>query len=189
MDEHIDTIIDSIKQIDARNDPIKEAHIVDGISTLSVGVGSLKPAVIGVIGQGSTPLSTNLVTNVLKNSSEQLLMTSSSPLNTVQSNAFVIGSHDKSVEGNRNILCTSCDSRNSRGDHSMIGTLGVNKDVFSPRSDTTSNLLGCTENIEKFDTHVHRSATQERNLELSCIEEVCVKSIFPELGKEFDSSI
>ena len=48
-DEHVDTISDSSKQVDARNDPIKETHIVDGISTLSIGVGSLEPAVIGII--------------------------------------------------------------------------------------------------------------------------------------------
>ena len=35
-DEHVDTIIDFIKQLDARNDPIKETHIVKGFSTLSI---------------------------------------------------------------------------------------------------------------------------------------------------------
>ena len=34
-DEHIDSIYDSSKQVDTRNDPIRETHIVDGISTLS----------------------------------------------------------------------------------------------------------------------------------------------------------
>ena len=33
-DEHLDTLSDSIKQVDARNDPIKETHIFDGIITL-----------------------------------------------------------------------------------------------------------------------------------------------------------
>ena len=80
-DEHVDTISDSSKQVDARNDPIKETHIVNGIRTLSIGVGSLEPFFIVIIGQGSTPLSTNLVTHVLMNSSEQLYMTGSSPLN------------------------------------------------------------------------------------------------------------
>ena len=91
--------------------------------------------------------------------------------------------------GNRNIICTSRDSRNSRENHSSIGTPGVNTDVFSPRSDTTSNLLSCTGNIVKVDTHVHGSATQERNLELLCIEEVGVKRIFSEIGKDFNSSV
>ena len=74
------------------------------------------------------------------------------------------------------------------GDHSSIGTPGVNRDFFSPRSDMNSNLLSCTGSIEKSDTHVHRSATQERNLESSCIEEVGVKIIFPEIVKESNYS-
>ena len=76
-DYHVDTISDSRKQVDARNDPIK-THIVDRISTLSMRIRSIEPAVIGIIGQGSTPLSTNLVTDVLTNSSEQLFNTNSS---------------------------------------------------------------------------------------------------------------
>ena len=47
-DEHVDTISDSSKQVDTRNNPIKETHIVDGISTLSIGAGSIEPAVIGI---------------------------------------------------------------------------------------------------------------------------------------------
>ena len=120
-DEHVDTISDSRKQVDARNDPIK-THIFDGISTLSIGVGSLDPDVIEIIGQGSIPLSMNLVTNVLTNSSEQLFNKNSSRLNTFQSKAFVIGSQDEIVEGNRNIILMSCDSRNRMGIHSRIGT-------------------------------------------------------------------
>ena len=101
----------------------------------------------------------------------------------------MIGSQDETVGGNMIIICTSRDSRNSMGNHSRIGTPGVNKYVFSPRSDTNSNLLSCTGNIKKFDTHVHGSETQEQNLESSCIEEVGVKSIFPEIVKESKSSV
>ena len=100
----------------------------------------------------------------------------------------MIGLQYESVGSNRNIICTSLDSRNITGNHSSIVTPGVNKDVFSPRSDTTSNLLSCTGRIKKFDNHVHGSATQERNLESSCIEEVSVKSILPEIVEESDSS-
>ena len=106
-----------------------------------------------------------------------------------QSKASMIGSQDESVEGNRKIICTSRDSRNLRGDHIRIETPGVNKEVWSPRSNTNSNVLSCTDNIKKLDNLVHGSTTQERNLELSCIEEVGVNSIFPELGNEFDFSV
>ena len=37
LDEQVDTISDSRKQVDPINDPIKETHIVDGVHTLSVG--------------------------------------------------------------------------------------------------------------------------------------------------------
>ena len=43
--------------------------------------------------------------------------------------------------------------------------------------------------VKKFDNLVHGSTTQEKNLESSCIKEVGVKSIFLELGKEYDSSV
>ena len=131
----------------------------------------------------------NLVTNVLTNSSKQLFNMNLSRLNAFQSKVFVIGSQDKSVEGKRKIICTSRDSRNIRGNHSSLGTPRVNEEVWSPRRNTTSNLMSCTDNIEKFDIHVHGSITQERNLEALCIEEVGMKSILPELRKEFDSSV
>ena len=64
-DEHVETISDSIKQNDPRNDPIKETHIVDGVFTLSVRVGLFKPAV--AVGGSIGP-----VTNFLDNSSVEL---------------------------------------------------------------------------------------------------------------------
>ena len=86
-DKHVDMISDSGKQVDPRNDPIKQTHIIDGVHTLSIGVRPLDPAIIGIIRQDST----DIVTYVLTNSSEQLSMKSSSPLNMIQSKAFVIG--------------------------------------------------------------------------------------------------
>ena len=92
-DEHVDTISNSSKQVDPRNDPIKETHTVDGVRTLSVGVGLFDPAVIGVIGQDNT----DLVTHVLTNSSEKVSTKSLSLLNTNQSKTFVIGLEYESV--------------------------------------------------------------------------------------------
>ena len=86
-------------------------------------------------------------------------------------------------------ICTSRDSTSVRGDLSRIGTPGVKKEIWSPRSDTTSNVLSCTENVHEFDTLVHSATTQKSNLESSCIKGVGVKIIFPELIKEPDSII
>ena len=81
-DEHADTISDSRKPVDASNYPITDIHIVEGINNLSVGIVSVKPAVIGVriVGQGITQgvingitnIVSNIVTDILTNSSKQL---------------------------------------------------------------------------------------------------------------------
>ena len=57
-DDHLDTISDSIKQVDPINDPIAETHIFGGVITLSVRVQLFEPAVI--VGE-----SIGTVTNVL----------------------------------------------------------------------------------------------------------------------------
>ena len=199
-DEHVDTISYSSKQVDASNKPIKKTHIVDKVCNLSVGVVSEDPAVIGIgiirngitqgVINGGTNIVRNLVTNVLTNFSKIIFDTNTLQLNMLQSEAFMIGMHDKSVESNRKIICTSNDSRNIRGEHiSRIDTPGVNEDIWRPRSDMTLNVLSCTDNVNKFYTLVYGSTTQERNLESSQIKEVGVKSIFPELGKNPDSSV
>ena len=58
LDEHVDTISDSKKQVDPRNDPIAETHIFDRVCSLSVRVVLFEPAVVigGSIGQSRTPL-------------------------------------------------------------------------------------------------------------------------------------
>ena len=198
-DEHVDTISDTNKQVDARNKPIKETHIVDGINTLSVEVGSVESAVIiiGIIRQGitqviingGTNVGSNLVTNVLTNSREILFDRNMFQLNTLQSEAFVIGPQDESVESNRKIICTLSDSRNIGRNHiSSIENPRVNKEILHIY-DTTSNVLSYTDNVKKFNTLVYGSTTQERTMESSRIKEVGVKSIFPEIGKEPDSSV
>ena len=57
-DEQVDTISDSNKQVDPRNDPKAETHIVNRIRKLSVGI--FDPAVIIVTGK-------DLIKNVLEN--------------------------------------------------------------------------------------------------------------------------
>ena len=100
-DEHVDTISDSSKQVDASYEPIKDTHIFDGINNLSVGVICVNPAVIGVgiIGQGitqgiingGTDIGRNLVTDILKNSIKILFNNNTFQLNTLPSETLVIG--------------------------------------------------------------------------------------------------
>ena len=64
-DEQVDTISDSNKQVNPRNNPIIEAHIDDRVRNLSVGVGTFQTAFVtgGRIGP---------VTNILENSRVEL---------------------------------------------------------------------------------------------------------------------
>ena len=82
LDEQVDTISDSNKQVDPRSDPKEENHIADRIRKLSVEL--FEPAVIGVIGH-------NLVTNVQENSRVELSLNSLSRINTNTSKAIMIG--------------------------------------------------------------------------------------------------
>ena len=140
MDEHVDTISDSSKQVDASNEPIKDNHIVDRVLNLSVGVVSVDPALIriGIIGQvitqgvinGDTKIGSNIVTDVLADYSKILFDTNMFQLNTIQSETLVIGPQDESMKRNNSTICTPSDSRNISGNHiSRIDTPGVNKDI------------------------------------------------------------
>ena len=87
------------------------------------------------------------------------------------------------------IMSSPSDVRNTRGNSiSRIDTPGMKTNVWGVIN-TTSNLMSDTDNVEKFDTLVHSSTTQERNLESSRIEEMGMKIIFPELGQNFYSSV
>ena len=181
LDEHADTISDSIKPVDTSNEPITDTQIVEGIHNLSVGIVSVKPAVIrvGIIGQGITQgvsnrrtnIGKNIVTNILTDSSKQIFETNTFQLNSLQSETLVIGPQDESAKITNRIISTPSNSINIRGDHiSRIGTPGVNKDVWGV-IDMTSNVLSDADNVDKFDTSVQSSTNQEKNLELSRIEE------------------
>ena len=87
------------------------------------------------------------------------------------------------------IISTPSDSGNNiRNFIIRIDTPGVNKYVWGV-IDTTSNVLSDTDNVEKLDTSVQSSKTQESNLEPSHIEEESLKIIFPELRTKLDSSL
>ena len=99
LDEQVDIISDSNKQVDPRSDPMSETHIFDIVCNLSVGVRIFEPAIIGGrIGS---------VTNVLENLHVELSLYSLFLLNMNTSKASVIGSACKIVGVNSNILnCT-----------------------------------------------------------------------------------
>ena len=151
LDEHADTISDSSKYVDASNKPITDNHMVEGINNLSVGIVSVKPAVIGVgiIGRGisqsvisgRTSIVKNQFTDISLDSSKQLFETNTFQLNSLQSETLVIGSQDESMKSTNRIIRTPSDSRNIRGNCiSRIDTPGMNKKFWGV-IDTTSNVL------------------------------------------------
>ena len=89
-DEQVNTISDSNKKVDPRNNPIAETQIFDRVCTLSVKVGLFETYV--VIGGRIGP-----VTNFLENLRVELPLENLSPLNTNELKAFVIGSQFESV--------------------------------------------------------------------------------------------
>ena len=100
----------------------------------------------------------------------------------------MIGSACKSAEVDRNFLsCTPHDRTISN--QSRIGTPGVNKGFSSPSRSKISSSAKWMGNIEPSDTSVHRSATQESNSDLSCIEKVGVKVLPDKIVADLDPSI
>ena len=139
----------------------------------------------GVInGRGS-----NIVTDILPDSGKQLFETNTFQLHSLQSETLEMGPQEEYIKRTNIIIITPIDSRNISGNSiSRIDTPGTNKDVWGVIY-TTSNMLTDADNVEKFDTYVQSSTTQERNLESLLIEEESLKSIFSELGTKIDSSV
>ena len=95
LDDQVDTLSDSNKQVDTSSDPKEETHIIDRIRKLSARQ-LFEPAVIGFIG-------TDLVTNDQENSRVELSLNIFSPLNTITTKAIVTGAACNSAQVDRNI--------------------------------------------------------------------------------------
>ena len=74
----------------------------------------------------------------------------------------------------------------SRPNHSKIGTPFMNKDIWS-RDDALSVQSDVRE-LDKLNTAVQQSSTNESNTAPSQIEEGSLKSIFPEIVEEYNLS-
>ena len=83
-------------------------------------------------------------------------------------------------------VCTTSVIGYSRPNHSRIGTPFMNKDIWS-RYDALSVQSDVGE-LDKLDTAVQRSSTDESNTAPSRIEECSMESIFPKTVKESNSS-
>ena len=108
-DDHEVEISDQSKQVEESKEPITDTRIVNRVIKLS-GV-SVKPAVnrVGIIGRGGRGItqcminggtdiiSSNVVTDVLMDSSKMIFKTDTFPLNPFMSQTLVIASQDEST--------------------------------------------------------------------------------------------
>ena len=150
-DEQVNTISDSNKQVDSNSDPKEENHIIDIIRKLSVRPILFDPAAFRVIGQ-------DLVTSVQETSRVDLSLKSLSLLNTISSEEIVTGAACNTAQVDRNIW-----------NPSRVRTPEVNVDVFSTSHGSNFIFTKWSRNIKPLDTSVDRSATQERNSDISYI--------------------
>ena len=93
-DYHEDEISDSNKQVEASKEPITDTHIFDRVCNLLDGIVSVKPAVtgVGIVGRGGRGItqgvisggtriiSSNVITDVLTDSSKMILKSDLFPL-------------------------------------------------------------------------------------------------------------
>ena len=80
------------------------------------------------------------------------------------------------------------DDRNIQN-HSRVGTLEVNKGVFSPSRYSNPSFTKWSRNIDPLNTSVEGYVNQERNSDFSCIEKVGVKSLPNKIIADLDPSI
>ena len=106
-------------------------------------------------------ISSNVVTDVFTDSNKMIFKTDTFPINRFKSQTLVIASQDESTLISNMIVRTSSDIGNSRLDHGRIGTLIVNKNIWSVNDNFyVRSDVGKT---DKIDTIVQRSPTNERN--------------------------
>ena len=196
LNEYEDEISDSDKNIEARKQPITDTHVCN----TSVGTTSVYPAVIGVriIGRGGRGITqgmihggksiiiSNVIRDVLTDSSKMIHKSDLFPLEPLKSQTLVIASQNKpTLSCNRNVRVLS-EIVNSRIDHGKIGTPIVNKKIWSIYDNFSVRSDGCK--ADKLDTSVQRYLTNERNMAYLKIEEESPKSVFSRIVEESNSS-
>ena len=84
-----------------------------------------------MINGGTGKINSNVVTDVLTDSSKMIFKTDTFPLNPFKSQTLVISLQDEYTLSSNRIVRTSSDIGNSRINHVRIGTPIVNKNIWS----------------------------------------------------------
>ena len=145
LDECKDEISDSSKQVEVSKEPITDTHIVDRVWNLLDRIVSVKPDLtgVGIIGRGRRGItqgminvgigiiSSNVITDVLTDSSKMFLKSDSFPLDPFKSKTLVIASQNEPCLSCDSIVRSSSEIGDSRIYHSMIGTQIMKKNIIS----------------------------------------------------------
>ena len=175
LDEYKDEISDLSKQVEASKEPITDTHVCN----TSVGIISVDPAVIGVgiigqrgcgitqgmINRGTGIFKSNVVTDVLTDSSKMIFKTDTFPLDPFKSQKLAIALKNEPTLSCNNIVRASSDVGNDRIDHGRIGTPIVNKKIWS--EDDNFRVKIDVDEAEKLDTIVQRYPSNKKEYGIS----------------------
>ena len=114
-----------------------------------------------------------------------ILKSDSFPLNPLKSKTLVIASPmEPFMSFDRNLRALS-EIGDSRPEHGRIGTPFVNKTIWS--GDDNFSVWSYVGEVDKLNTDVQQSSTDERNTASSRIEEESLESIFSKIIKKSNS--
>ena len=174
-DEHEVEIRDSSKEVEAIKEPITDTQIINRVRNLSVGTTSVDPAVIrvviigqggrgitqGMINGGTSIISSNVITDVLTDSSKIIIKSNKFPLDSFKSQTFMIAPQNKPTLSCDRIVRALSEIGDRRIDHGRIGTPIMNKNIWSV--DDNFSVRSDVGEANKLDTSVQRYLTNERN--------------------------
>ena len=113
-----------------------------------------------MINGGTGIIESNVVTDVLTDSSEMIFKTDTFPLDTFTSQKLVIASQNKAKLSCNRIERASSEIGKSRINHGRIVTPIVNKNIWSV--DDSFSVRSDVDEVDKFATIFQRSLTNER---------------------------
>ena len=160
------------KQFEASKEPITDTHV----RNTSFGTTSVDPEVIrvGIIGRGgrgitqgmiqggTSIISSNLITDVLADSSKMILKSDTFPLDSFKSQTLMITSQNEPTLSCKRIVRASIEIGDSRIDDGKISTPIMNKNIWSV--DDNFSVRSDVGEANKLDTSIQRSPTNERNM-------------------------
>ena len=122
----------------------------------------------------------------MTNSSEMILKSDSFPFNQLKSQTLVIAPLTEPFLTSDRDIPKSSEIVDSRLECGRIGTPFVNKNIWS--GDDAFSVQSDVGKLDKLNTAIQRSSTDERNTASSQIEEASLESICPKIIKESNSS-